>query len=170
MRMDLIQTHPLKQWGDRMRLNIFNNQVDIETGFISDVFEDALRSAIIVSLMTDRRANIDDVIPDAPITNQSIPPDRRGWAGDALADVNGDRVGSRLWLLYRKKQTEETRRLAIEYCQEALQWLLVDKIATSVLIKAEWAEEGRLNVGVTIILLNGDSFNTTLTIGVVYAV
>lgn len=153
-----------------MRLNIFNDQIDIETGYISDVFEDALRSAVIVSLLTDRRANSDDTIPDAPLTNQSIPPDRRGWAGDALADVIGDRVGSRLWLLSRKKQTEETRCLAIEYCQEALQWLMDDKIASSALVKAEWTDGGRLNVGVTIILLNGDSFNTTLTIGVVYAV
>lgn len=153
-----------------MRLNIFSDQIDIETGFISDVFEDALRSAIIVSLLTDRRANVDDVIPDAPASNQSISPDRRGWAGDALAEVAGERVGSRLWLLSRKKQTEETRRLAIEYCQEALKWLIDDKIATSVLVNAEWTDGGRLNVEVTIILLNGDSFNTTLTIGVVYAV
>lgn len=159
-----------RTWVCNMRLNIFSDQIDIETGYISDVFEDALRSAIIVSLLTDRRANIDDVIPDAPASNQSIPPDRRGWAGDALADVSGDRVGSRLWLLSRKKQTEETRRLAIEYCQEALQWLIDDKIANSVLVVAEWTDGGRLNIGVTIILLNGDSFNTTLTIGVVYAV
>lgn len=159
-----------KTWVCKMRLNIFSDQIDIETGFISDNFEDALRSAIIVSLLTDRRANIDDSIPDAPASNQSIPPDRRGWAGDALADVLGDRVGSRLWLLSRKKQTEETRRLAIEYCEEALQWLVDDKIANSVLVAAEWTDGGRLNVEVTIILLNGDSFNTTLTIGVVYAV
>ena len=45
-----------------------------------------------------------------------------------------------------------------------------DKIASSALVKAEWTDGGRLNVGVTIIILNGDSFNTTLTIGVVYAV
>lgn len=153
-----------------MRLNVYGDQIDIETGYISDIFEDSLRSAIIVSLLTDRRARLDDVIPDAPIASQSIPSDRRGWAGDALAEVSGDRVGSRLWLLARKKQTEETRQLAIEYCHEALQWFVDDQIATSVIVNAEWAEGGRLNIVVTMILINGDSFNTTLTVGVIYAV
>lgn len=153
-----------------MRLNIYGDQIDIQTGYISDAFEDSLRSAIIVSLLTDRRARVDDVIPDAPISSQTISVDRRGWAGDALAEVSGDRVGSRLWLLARKKQTEETRQVAVEYCREALQWFVDDQIATSITINAEWVDGGRLNIAITMILINGDSFNTTLTVGVVYAV
>lgn len=152
-----------------MRLVALADRIDIETGVINDSFEDSLRSAVFVSLLTDRRANIDDVIPDAPVTPQSIPPDRRGWAGDALGDVVGDRVGSRLWLLKRAKQTEETRRRAIEYVQEALEWMIVDQHATSILIEAEWVDGGRLDFSVASILINGDSFNTTLTIGVIYA-
>lgn len=151
-----------------MRLTVFKDTIDIQSGIISDSYEDSLRSAILVSLLTDRRANIDDVIPHTPITNQPLPPDRRGWAGDALAEIDGDRVGSRLWLLSRAKETEETRELAIEYCEEALAWMLTD-IANSVLIEAEWSDGGRLNISIVIILKNGDSFTTSLTIGVVYA-
>lgn len=47
---------------------------------------------------------------------------RRGWAGDAL-DRRGERTGSRLWLLARAKDTEQTRRLAEGYAAEAIAWL-----------------------------------------------
>jgi phage gp46-like protein len=84
---------------------------------------------VLVSLLTDRLANADDEIPDGT-------GDRPGWWADmvlplANAAPAGDLIGSRLWLLSRRKVTEPTRIDAIRYCIEALQWLLGDGIAAA---------------------------------------
>ena len=74
-------------------------------------------TAMILALGCDRRALPDDALPEAP-----DPPGfgaRRGWCGDAL-DRAGRRLGSRLWLLVRAKETEETRLRAEAYAREAL--------------------------------------------------
>ena len=62
--------------------------------------EEGLRTAVLISLMTDRRARLDDALP-------SDDGNRRGWWGDVAAEGN-DRIGSRLWLLSRAKATTET--------------------------------------------------------------
>ncbi|KUG24581.1 hypothetical protein ASZ90_005611 [hydrocarbon metagenome] len=41
--------------------------------------------------------------------------------GSFFADLT---LGSRLYLLERAKNTEATARLAIDYCKEALQWMI----------------------------------------------
>jgi phage gp46-like protein len=153
-----------------MRFNIFDSGIDIETGIISDSFEDALRSAIIVSFLTDKRAGSDDAIPDAPIVSQTIPLDRRGWAGDALSEINGDRIGSHLWLLSREKKTDETLRRAVEYAEESISWLIDDGFASSVFATAEWIDGGRLNLQISVILTSGESLKTVLTVGATYAI
>ena len=93
----------------------------------SDIASDAgLETAILLSLFTDRRAQPDDVPPSGD------PNDRRGWWADQFADVEGDLIGSRLWLLDRAKATNETALRAREYALEALQWLIDDGVAASI--------------------------------------
>lgn len=111
-----------------------------------------LDSAIILSLFLDRRALPDDVLP-AGVES------RRGWWGDTFAAVEGDRIGSRLWLLRREKQTQETLNRAVEYSREALQWLVDDRVAAVVSVVAEWARLGTLALGVEIIRPDGTSFD-----------
>jgi phage gp46-like protein len=65
---------------------------------------------------------------------------RRDWWGDALAANPGDRIGSHLWLLFRCKQTEETRRRGEEYARAALAWMLEDGVASAVDVEAGWLE------------------------------
>ena len=89
---------------------------------------DWLVSAVWMSLGTDRRAQQDDVIPNG--SN-----DKRGWWGDTYRPRQ---IGSRLWLLSREKQLPETLRRAEEYAQEALQWLIDDKVVSSFHITATW--------------------------------
>lgn len=107
-----------------------------------------LRSQVLISLFTDRRAAPDDPLPE-PGT------DRRGWVGDALATIEGDRIGSRLWLLRRAKQTEETRVRAIGYVREALAWLIEDRLAVRVDVDAAWLRTGTLGCRVKITLTEG---------------
>jgi len=89
--------------------------------------QDKLARAVIISLFTWRRANPDDQV-DGP---------RMGWHGDTTANVSGDRIGSRLWLLAREKILPETLNRAREYAQEALQWLIDDGVASRVEVLVE---------------------------------
>lgn len=139
--------------------------IDLQAGSSGIIMEDTLYSSIVISLLTDRRAHADDELPTHQQPGNPLPPDRRGWCGDALADIEGDRYGSRLWLLERAKQTEETRRRAIFYCKEALQWIVDDGHATSIEVTAAWAGVGRLNVNVAVTKPDGSYYTSTIEIG-----
>jgi phage gp46-like protein len=104
--------------------------------------DDGLETAVILSLFSDRRANADDVLPSGD--------DRRGWWADTYADVEGDRWGSRLWLLDRSKQMPDILRKAEEYAREALQWLIEDRIVLTVQCAAEVVRDGVMGLTVTI--------------------
>ena len=94
--------------------------------------DEGLETAVIISLFSDRRAKPDDPLPDP---NNS---DRRGWWGDlASPDVEGDQIGSRLWLLERSKTLDFVLVQAKEYAQEALQWLIEDGVAARVVAETE---------------------------------
>lgn len=105
--------------------------------------DDGLETAIFLSLFLDRRAEPGDVLPEGEA-------DRRGWWGDAVPVVAGDRVGSRLWLLARSKGTADVLDRAREYALEALAWLTEDRVASSVDVEAEFLPQGGLGLAVTI--------------------
>lgn len=117
--------------------------------------DDGLQTCLLLSLFLDRRARADDPLPD-PASG-----DRRGWLGDAFAD--DDRHGSRLWLLERAKQNEETRRRAEEYAAEALDWLVEDGLASAVRISAEWLAMGILGLRIEVDAVTG-AFSQTFAI------
>lgn len=107
--------------------------------------EDAgLRTAVIASLFTWRRANADDVLPDPAAT------DRKGYWGDSFAQINGRQVGSRLWLLARRVRTDGVAEEARQMCIEALDWLIEDGVAAAVDVIVTAAPPRRLNLGVRI--------------------
>lgn len=88
--------------------------------------EDGLETAAIISLFTDRRANDDDILPFEADS-------KRGWWGDLAApEIEGDQIGSKLWLLMREKTTERTLERARQYIQNALAWMIEDGIAASI--------------------------------------
>ena len=93
----------------------------------------ALATAVIVALGTDRLASADDILPDPDST------DRRGWWGDLDAQQIWDAwpIGCRLWLLKREKITgTDAQRgstlVRIEnYIREAIQPFIDARIASS---------------------------------------
>lgn len=108
-----------------------------------DLATDAgLRSAIVLSLFTDRRARDDDALPQEGA-------DRRGWWADALGDEN-DQIGSRLWLLGREKMTPEMIAKAQEYAEEALNWLIRDGVIRSLLVEVEIIGPSALGLAITV--------------------
>lgn len=117
---------------------------DVLTGATGIADDASLTTCVLLSLFSHRRARADDALPDGL--------DRRGWVGDVLSEKDGDLFGSRLWLLSREKQTEDVRRRAIEYAQEALAWLIDDQLADTIDITAEWIAMGVLGVRVQIYL------------------
>lgn len=128
-----------------------NGQFDIELDGYDLKTEQGLRNNVMVSLFTDHRAEPDDIIPDG--TN-----DRRGYWGDSYPDVEGDKLGSRLWLLSREKETINVLQRAQEYAEEGLQWLLDDGVASAVNVTTERVRAGVLGIYVTIILSDGSEF------------
>lgn len=105
--------------------------------------EVGLETAVIVSLFTDRRAGPDDVLPDGTS-------DRRGWWGDSYALADGDRIGSRLWLLSREKHLPAVAARVRQYAEEALAWMIEDNLAKAVRVETELQPSGRLALAVTI--------------------
>ena len=144
--------------------------LDLEVGAGGLLTDDTLRSAVLISLLTDRRAAADDRLPDDANATGVLPPDRRGWCGDALAENADDRIGSRLWLLKREKQTAETLRRAIHYCKEALQWLQDEGLVVAIAVNAAWTQRGRLEVKIGMTLPNGGTYAENFEIGGAYAV
>ncbi|MFH5926450.1 phage GP46 family protein [Roseomonas xinghualingensis] len=110
--------------------------------------DSGLRTAVAISLLTDRTAGETDT-PGEPWDG-----DPRGWWGDmpiGPEDARGS-VGSRLWLLRRAKRTLATLRQAESYAREALSWLTEDGVASRVEVAAEWrgAANDQLALAVTL--------------------
>ncbi len=103
--------------------------------------DDTLKTAVIISLFTDRRVTVEE-LPDGE-------KDRRGWWADALND-DQDRIGSKLWTLKREKITGEVLDRAKQYCEEALLWLTDDKIAESVTVSVERVGLYQISIGMEI--------------------
>ncbi|MCW5666468.1 MAG: phage GP46 family protein [Piscinibacter sp.] len=110
--------------------------------------DDGLETAVVLSLFTDRRANDDDALPDSAGQAER---ERRGWWGDSYAEVTGDRIGSRLWLLSREKQLASVLERARQYADEALRWLVEDGVAREVTVSAEVVRSGVLGLQVEIV-------------------
>jgi phage gp46-like protein len=102
-----------------------------------------LRTAVIISLFTDRLADADDALPDPS------DPDRRGWWGDTGNDPPAN-IGSKLWLYTRTVWTDEVRLGIEEAAQLALQWMLDDGAADEVTVSAVRSEMGRIDLSVII--------------------
>ncbi len=148
----------------KLALNSDTNTIDLFPGNEADTNQGDLTTAIIISLFTDRRAKDDDQLPEAVNLSPFPHANMRGWVGDGLAETAGDRIGSRLWLLNREKQTEETRQRAIEYTQEALQWLIDDQHVQKFDIQAEWSQREVLSMRIHVTTAKGTLFSLVLPI------
>ncbi len=103
--------------------------------------DDTLKTAVIISLFTDHRVSVDEL----PEGDQ----DRRGWWADVLNE-DQDRIGSKLWILKREKITPEILDRFKSYCEEALQWLINDRIAESVAVFVERSGLTQISIGIEI--------------------
>lgn len=110
--------------------------------------DDGLQTAVIISLFCDAMCSPDDL----PASETDL----RGWWGDVDIVDDGDQTGSLLWLLRREKQLPSVLSRAQKYCEDALQWMIDDKIATSVAAAAEFTTQGWMGIAISITKPNGD--------------
>lgn len=106
---------------------------------LSDFEADELAQAVLISLFSWRKSAADDGVKA---------PDRQGWWGDTFAVVDGDRIGSRLWLLQRQKVLPATLKRAEAYAREALKWLTDDAVVSRVEVTAERGGVDQLTLSV----------------------
>lgn len=118
-----------------LRQTAHGMDIAIEGGDLA--VERGLHTAAVLSLLLDRRAEPGDELPDGSA-------DRRGWWADGVGANDGDRIGSRAWLLHREKDMARVRQRAEEYDREALAWMVDDGVADRVEVDAETVSRGLL--------------------------
>lgn len=109
----------------------------IENGQLATVND--MSTAILVSLLTDQRADISQV---------SVPQFRRGWIGDAVPAIENFMIGSLLWLVEPSKATQQTMTVASGFARQALEHLIEQGIAIDVQVSGEITgpRQGRLTI------------------------
>jgi phage gp46-like protein len=126
-----------------------NGLFDLDLGDGGDTVDVGLRTAVIISLFSDRRAEADDVLPDGGT-------DRRGWWGDLEPAVENDLIGSRLWLLSREKQLSSVLLRAETYARQALAWLVEDGVCRAVTVTGYNPADGVLALKIELQDATGD--------------
>ena len=110
--------------------NDFRADVKIESDGIQE--DEGLETAVMLSLFTDQR-----------VVDQELPPfeiSKRGWWGDMFASHEGDKIGSKLWLYEREKQTLENLSKIEDTAKESLQWMIDDGVAKSIAVQASYPQ------------------------------
>lgn len=102
---------------------VVNNKDEIE-------LEEGLETAVAMSLWTNKRVDLSQ--------QPRLMVDRMGWWGDQTSDIEGDEIGSRLWLLDRAKVTTENLRRSENYSLECLQWMIDDGITDSITVNSSY--------------------------------
>lgn len=141
----------LVQWDNANTIGDWSYAVgDLQTG-------QDLETACLVSLFTDKLATPDFVHTDGTT-------DRRGWWADLY---NDQPLGSNLWQLERAKKTRDTLGLARRYAQDALQWLIDDGVAASVVVDTRWLGNpvGSTMMGIAIAITKPDGSLTRFVFG-----
>jgi phage gp46-like protein len=120
-----------------------DNQIDIaftETDLETD---EGLETATLISLYSDGRATPEEV--------DELETSLRGYWGDMVPDVSGDKHGSLLWTTHRDKQTNANRLDIQEKTASCLDWMQEDGIADSVIVKTSIIGKGDVQSDVEIV-------------------
>lgn len=125
--------------------NIFD--ITIENGDLKA--DDGLETAVIISLFTDQRVQSDE-LPQGQTS-------RRGWWGDLFPDVDGDQIGSKLWLLDSAKQLTRDLPRYERFAQNCLAWLIEDGVASDISVNASYPKIGQLLIEIEITKPSGNN-------------
>ena len=122
-------------------------QLVVEDGDLKG--DDSLETAVIISLWSDQRVTEDEL----PAGHDF----KRGWWGDIYPDVEGDKIGSKIWVLSRAKSTAENLAALENYATEALEWMINDGVAKSVSVIAAFDDNSSATMAIEIERPSGDT-------------
>lgn len=128
--------------------NTGNDTVDLKVEMGDLAADNGLETAVLISLFTDRFVPLEE-LPEGET-------DRRGWWGDHLSEIEGDRIGSKLWTLDRGKLNLETRNRLKDYAAEALAWMIDEGVASDVVTQATLIRGQRIDLEIEIYRPDGD--------------
>lgn len=120
--------------------------------FSDEASEQAWQRAVVISLLTWRRAEDGDLLDDDQ---------RYGWWGDTFPTFERDRIGSRLWQLRRRTLTDDTLRDAEAFARESLAWLDDDGRVGAVTVTASRGVN-RLDLQVVLSMRDGSVIDVQL--------
>lgn len=133
-----------------IKLELINGAFDIviEDGDFAN--EEGLDTNIWVSLFSDSRATVSQVI---------APENRRGWMGDLVAEVPERLLGSYLWLVEQRRLNQDTLNEVIDYIRKALEWLVTDGLALKVEVSGSIIPRLGIDATATITSTDGTTSN-----------
>lgn len=104
-----------------------------------------LFTSVALSLFTNASATPED------LAAAGLPDDHpNGWWADAFPGIEGDAYGSKLWLLARGVVDSATLAQGKLYTEQALAWMIEDKVARSVTVSNFWLRSGHMVLSVAI--------------------
>lgn len=121
--------------------------LDLDSDLADAATDGGLYGALLISLFTDRRAASDEV---------ADPMKRRGWIGDLVSDVPGDRIGSGLWLYAQSRLTPDIQAAIEGEARSSLQWMIDERLVAAVAVATVADHAARtLSLNVTLTLVDG---------------
>ena len=111
--------------------------------------DNGLETAALITLYSDRI-----------VTQDQLPPgldSLRGWWADLVSEIQGDRIGSRLWTLERSKTLEATAIELESILEEAFDWMLDDGVAQEINVSTEIVDSEEIKGAVEIARPTGDN-------------
>ena len=116
-------------------------QMFLNNSLVTADMNDGLSRAVVISLFTWRRADTGDVYDGS---------NKYGWGGDTYPVEQGDKIGSKLWQLLRRKLTDDVIAEVEELSRDSLQWMIDDGICSNVDVSVERSEINRVNISVVL--------------------
>ena len=116
-------------------------QMFLNNSLVTADMNDSLSRAVVISLFTWRLADTGDVYDGS---------NKYGWWGDTYPVEPGDKIGSKLWQLLRRKLTDDVIAEVEELSRDSLQWMIDDGICSNVDVSVERSEINRVNISVVL--------------------
>jgi len=120
---------------------LFDIDID-ENGDIAH--ESSFDTALKMTLFCERRASASE---------QVVPERRRGWIGNEANEIGNFEIGSKLWLLFQARLTQTEVNAAVDYTNQALEWMVEDNLLKSVEVVGS-KENGALLLNIILFRFN----------------
>lgn len=134
---------PAKEGDIRITFDVNEQFIDMILADRDVERDDGLETAVLITLLTDKHADLGDPLPDDSGY-------RGGWFGDSLPVVPDYQMGTKLWLLQRAKTVTEIPAIAKEYLLDGFKWMVEDGIVKSVDVTVERRRDLRTTLAFTL--------------------